>query len=136
MSAILPPAIDAKRYARLLSRTLPRVIRNDEENERLIQELAKLDGREDVSREEEELAELLAALIEEYEDRRYPADPVSPHAMLQHLMESRGLTHKDVWRVFGSKGVASEILNGKRSISKAQAKRLAEFFHVTPDLFI
>ncbi|MGO9270427.1 MAG: helix-turn-helix domain-containing protein [Terriglobia bacterium] len=135
MSAILAPAIDAKRYGRLLSRALPRVIRTEEENERLIQELAKLDER-DLSLEEEELAELLAALIEEYEDKRYPIGPVSPHAMLQHLMESRSLTHKDVWRLLGSKGVASEVLNGKRSISKAQAKKLAEFFHVTPDLFI
>ena len=112
------------------------MIRTEEENERLIEELAKLDDREDLSPEEDELAELLAALIEEYEGRRYPMGAVSPHAMLQHLMESRGLTHKDVWRLFGSKGVASEVLNGKRSISKAQAKKLAEFFHVTPDLFI
>ena len=46
------------------------------------------------------------------------------------------MTHKDVWPLFGSKGVASEVLNGKRSISKAQAKRLAVFFHVSADLFI
>src|SRR5271157_4551607 len=95
------------------SRALPRVIHSDEENERLIAELAKLDQRQDLSPEEEDLAELLGALIEQYEDERYPIDPVGPHAMLQHLMESRGLTHKDVWRLFGSKGVASEVLNGK-----------------------
>jgi HTH-type transcriptional regulator/antitoxin HigA len=41
-----------------------------------------------------------------------------------------------VWPLFGSKGVASEVLNGKRSISKAQAKKLAAFFHVSADLFI
>jgi len=136
MSAVLSPAIDTKRYARLLSQTLPRVIRTEEENERLIQQLAKLDEREALSPEEEELAELLAAPIEKYEDRRYPMGSVSPHAMLQHLMESRGFTHKDVWQLFGSKGVASEVLNGKRSISKAQAKKLAAFFHVSADVFI
>ena len=61
---------------------------------------------------------------------------VKPHQVLAHLMEARGLVHKDVWRVLGSKGVASEVLNGKRSISKAQAKRLGVFFHVSADLFI
>ncbi len=30
--------------------------------------------------------------------------------------------------VFGSSGVASEVINGKRAISKAPAKKLAEFF--------
>jgi HTH-type transcriptional regulator/antitoxin HigA len=46
-------------------------------------------------------------------------------------MEARGLTQKDLWKVFGSKGIASEVFHGKRSISKAQARKLAEFFHVT-----
>ena len=37
--------------------------------------------------------------------------------------------------IFGSQGVASEVLNGKRGISKAQAKALGEFFKVSPRLF-
>jgi HTH-type transcriptional regulator / antitoxin HigA len=56
--------------------------------------------------------------------------------MISHLMEARGLTPKDLWPMFGSKGVASEVLNGKRAVSKAQAKKLAEFFHVSPAVFI
>ena len=51
-------------------------------------------------------------------------------------MEARNLTQKDLWKLFGSKGITSEVFHGKRSISKAQAKKLAAFFHVTPDLFI
>ncbi len=136
MTTTLPPLIDEERYARLLKRTLPRVIRTEEENERLIAELLKLDEREDLSPEEEELAELLTVLIQQFEDKHYPLDPASPHDMLRHLMEARGLTHKDVWHLFGSKGVASEVLNGKRAISKTQARRLAEFFHVSVVLFV
>jgi len=56
--------------------------------------------------------------------------------MLEVLMEDRGLRHKDIWPVFGNKGLASEVLNGKRAISKAQAKKLAEYFHVPVELFI
>ena len=51
-------------------------------------------------------------------------------------MDDRGLKHKDIWPVLGNKGAATEILNGRRSISKAQAKRLAEFFQVPIDLFV
>jgi HTH-type transcriptional regulator/antitoxin HigA len=136
MSTTLSPTIDTERYAALLHRTLPRVIRSEEENDRLTAKLLELDERDDLSPEEEELAELLTVLIQQFEERQYPLDPASPHQMLHHLMEARGLTHKDVWRLFGSKGIASEVLNGKRSISKAQAKRLAEFFHVSVEVFI
>jgi antitoxin component HigA of HigAB toxin-antitoxin module len=79
--------------------------------------------------EEKELAELLIMLIDEYEERRYPIRKASPQRTLQHLMEARSLTQKDFWKIFGSKGITSEVFHGKRSISKTPAKRLAEFFH-------
>ena len=60
----------------------------------------------------------------------------SPQQTLQHLMEARNLTQKDLWKTFGSKGITSEVFHGKRSISKTQAKKLAEFFHVSAELFI
>ena len=51
-------------------------------------------------------------------------------------MEARNLTQKDLWKLFGSKGIASEVVHGKRSISKTLAKKLARFFHVGAELFI
>jgi antitoxin component HigA of HigAB toxin-antitoxin module len=30
-------------------------------------------------------------------------------------MEARNLTQKDLWKVFGSKGIASEVFHGKRA---------------------
>src|ERR1700719_876270 len=128
--------LDEKTYGKLLGRALPHVIHTDEECERLTNELLRLDEREDLSPEESELAELLTVLIDEYEGRRYPIPKANPQQMLQHLMEARSLTQKDLWKIFGSKGIASEVFHGKRSISKAQAKKLAEFFHVGVELFI
>ncbi|RUR74856.1 type II toxin-antitoxin system HigA family antitoxin [Chlorogloeopsis fritschii PCC 9212] len=55
---------------------------------------------------------------------------------VEHLMEVRGIKQSDLVGIIGSKGVVSEIVNGKRGISKAQAKALAEFFHVSLELFI
>ena len=77
-----------------------------------------------------------ANLIDEYETRRYPIPNASPRQTLRHLMEARDLTQKDLWKVFGSKGIASEVLHGKRAISRTQAKKLADFFHVGVELFI
>jgi HTH-type transcriptional regulator/antitoxin HigA len=56
--------------------------------------------------------------------------------MLRYLMDDRGLKQADLLPVFGSSGIASEVVNGKRSISKTQAKKLAEFFNVSVELFI
>jgi HTH-type transcriptional regulator/antitoxin HigA len=56
--------------------------------------------------------------------------------MLAYLMESSGRTTKELLPVFGTRGRVSEILNGMRSISKEQAKKLALLFRVSVDLFI
>ena len=128
--------LDAKTYGQLLERTLPHVIHTDEECQRLTNELMRLDESEDRSAEARELAELLTVLIDEYEGRRHSIRKASPQQVLQHLMEARNLTQKDLWKTFGSKGITSEVFHGQRSISKAQAKKLAKFFHVSPALFI
>jgi len=53
------------------------------------------------------------------------------------IPEGRALVKQgDVGQLLGSKGRVSEVINGKRAISKAQAKALADFFHVSAELFI
>jgi HTH-type transcriptional regulator/antitoxin HigA len=123
-------------YADLLARSLPRPIRTETERARFAETLLALDDRDDLSPEEEALAEILTLLIEDYEEKNYPLPQVSPSESLNALMEERGLKHKDIWPVLGNKGAATEVLSGRRSISKTQAKRLAEFFHVPIDLFL
>ena len=57
-------------------------------------------------------------------------------APLPFATPARNLTHKDLWKFFGSKGITFEVFHGKRSIGETQAKKLAAFFHVLADLFI
>jgi HTH-type transcriptional regulator/antitoxin HigA len=56
--------------------------------------------------------------------------------MLAYLMEQRGLRQTDRVPIFKFRGDVSDVLNGKRGISKALAKKLGEFFHVSADVFI
>jgi HTH-type transcriptional regulator / antitoxin HigA len=128
--------LDERAYGQLLRRALPHVIRADDECQRLTSELLRLDEIENPSAEEKELAELLTVLIDDYEERRYPIRKSSPRQTLRHLMEARSLTQKDLWKIFGSRGIASEVFHGKRAISKTHAKKLARFFHVSAELFI
>lgn len=136
---VLTETIDERRYARLLAKAVPRVIRTEEENERalvLVESLMEK-GERSMTPEEGALLDLLTNLIHDYEATAYPPRKRSkPHRMVAFLLEQRGLTAKDLWPVIGSKSRVSEILAGKRSISKDQAKKLAEFFHVGVEVFI
>jgi len=75
-------------------------------------------------------------MIRQFEESRYQLGHAKPVEAVRLLMENRGLRQRDLIAVFGSSSVVSNVLNGKRSISKAHAHKLAEFFHVTPSLFI
>jgi hypothetical protein len=60
-------------YAELLAKSLPRPIRTGAEHRRFTETLLALDEREDLSPEEEALAEVLTLLIEDFEEKRLPA---------------------------------------------------------------
>ena len=129
--------INETRYRRLLSQAMPVVIETEEENERMLAIVEKLmDKGENLSPEEDKILKLLARLIEDFEKRYYQPEDATPLEVLQHLMESRDVKQTHLWEVFGSKGIASEVLSGKRGISKTHARALADYFHVTADLFI
>ncbi len=127
--------INKEEYIRLLAEILPRVIHTENEHKRLLKEVEKL-LEEDITDEQAELFDLLVTLIEQYENKHYQLKAATPHEILNELMLARDLKQKDLVKVFGSKGIASEVINGKRSISKNQAKALGEFFHVSPVLFL
>ena len=128
--------IDEKKYGKLLAKTLPKVIANDEELERMVALLEALSIPErPLSAEEDALATLLERLIADYDDQfSLPDQP--PHEMVKYLMEQRGLKQADLVPVLGSRAQVSDLVNGKRGISKAQAKKLSEYFRVSVELFI
>ena len=133
MSAKFSP----KKYADLLATTLPQLIESEAEYGRMLAIVEPMMSREDgLSPEEAKLFDLLVKLIQDYEEKHYPIEPAAPHQVLQHLMEARGLEQAEIVYLFGSSEHVSEAINGARAISKAQASKLAEFFHVSPELFV
>ena len=126
------------RYGRLLAKALPKVIETREEFDHYVEEMEQLDRRaekEALSPEELTLLTLLERLIKDYDDQ-FELPEVPPHKMIAFLMERRGLRQADLLPIFGSRSVASEVLAGKREPSKAHIRKLAEFFHVSADLFL
>ena len=130
--------VDAKKYGRLLARSLPAVVETEAENDRLLGIVERLmaKGERSLSVEEGRLLELLSRLIEDFESRTYPIPECKPHEAVAFLLQQRGLRPKHLWPVIGSKGRVSELLTGNRAISKQQARKLADLFRVPADLFI
>jgi HTH-type transcriptional regulator / antitoxin HigA len=123
-------------YGKLLSESQPKAIHDESEYDRALEIVDALMSKTDLTPEETELLEVWAILIEAYEEQNYPMPEATPLEVLLHLMEVKEIRQVDLTGILGSKGVVSEVVNGKRSISKAQAKALGEFFKVNPSLFI
>jgi HTH-type transcriptional regulator/antitoxin HigA len=138
MTVLAENRLDERKYGRLLARTLPKAIETQAEYEHMLEEVNRLmsKGEDRLTPEEDALLELLFTLIEKYEAGRFELNASTPRGILLELMEARGVKPRDLWSVLGSKGATSEVLNNKRGISKAQAKALCEFFHVSSELFI
>ena len=128
--------IDEKKYGKLLAKMLPRVITNDEEFDRNVAQLEALSIPErPLSAEEDALASLLERLIADY-DGKFTLPEQPPHEMVKYLMEQRGLRQADLVPALGSRAQVSDLVNGRRGISKAQAKKLAAYFGVSVELFL
>ena len=131
--------VSPQKYGKLLAKALPKVIETDAEFERCVAMMEELDRRADkgdrLSPEEEALLALLEQLVKVYDDK-FELPEIPPHQMIAYLMEQRSLRQADLLPIFGSRSVASEVLAGKREPSKAHIRKLAEFFHISPEAFL
>ncbi len=86
---------------------------------------------------QDEYLDALTDLIEAYEDANVEIEGSTPQEMLAHLIAARGLTQTALANHSGvSKSTISEILSGKDRLSKRIAFKLANFFSVSPVLFL
>ena len=128
---------DRSTYSNLLAEIAPKAIETEEEYDRLLKEVEKLTFAKNPTPEQTALYKLLVTLISVYEAENYAIDKSEPHEILQHIMESKGIRQADLVDIMkASSGVVSEVVNGKRAISKAQAKALGDYFQLSPSLFI
>ena len=135
--------ISRENYLGLLDRDriIPKIIENHEEYEQFLAVVERLVFKKQAHTPEENvLFKLLVKLIKDYEEETYNLkewSKTSPHELLQHLMEARGMKQVDLVGVLSpSKGLVSSIVNGKREISEAQAKKLGEIFNISASVFI
>ena len=135
--------IDRQKYFQLLDnlQLIPKIIETEVEYDNYLAVTENLIAKKDRrTPEETALFRLLVKLIEDYEENTFALGEwsnLSPHEILQHLLDSSNTKQTDLVGVISpSKGLISSIVNGKRAISKEQAKKLGTHFNVSPSLFI
>lgn len=137
--------MDEERYGNLLKDIRPRIIETAEEHERLLTIAEELMEKGDrLSQEERQTLALIVLLVEAFESNVLEEDddaddesegPPAPHVALQRLMQGHELDVEDITPIFGNPHLAREALEGKRPISRTQAKDLSKYFRVPAKLF-
>jgi HTH-type transcriptional regulator/antitoxin HigA len=75
----------------------------------------------------------LSDLVATYEDAHHPVPPPSDAELLRYLMEARGVTQAELGRSAGvPKSSISQVLSGKKPLSRAMIGKLAAYFGVEP----
>jgi HTH-type transcriptional regulator/antitoxin HigA len=82
-----------------------------------------------------DVLDFLSDQIKAYEDEHYPIPDAEPREVLRFLMDQHGFKQEDLADCAPQSRI-SDILNGKRPVSKAIAKKLAGRFNVSAGLFI
>ena len=93
--------------------------------------------RPQLSHAESELLDVLVALVEQYGSIQYPTPSNPPDRMLAHLIESKGVSQAELAAATGiPRPTISAVLAGRRAISRENISKLAEFFGVSPKVFV
>ncbi|HEX3358769.1 MAG TPA: helix-turn-helix domain-containing protein [Tepidisphaeraceae bacterium] len=128
-------------YLELVRKFPLRPIRREAEYDEAIEILKDLVGRADsgLSSGERDYTDALSQLVGIYEDANYPIEHElkTPLARLKYLIAQNDMNTTQLGELLGSgRGQASLILNGKRELSKANIRTLADRFKVSPALFL
>ena len=80
--------------------------------------------------------DLLSMLIENYERRHHPIPDPDPIEFLNHVMEARGLSRKNLEPYIGPRGRVADILNRTRPLTLEMIRRLADGLNLPAEVLI
>jgi HTH-type transcriptional regulator / antitoxin HigA len=80
--------------------------------------------------------DVLAALIESYEDKHWPVDPPDPIDAIRYRMQLSGFDQSDLGQLIGSRSRASEIMRRKRALTMKQAYKLHREWNIPAEALL
>ncbi len=112
-----------------------KLIKTEKDYQLALDRLDKIFDAPDGSPDSDE-ADLLALLIDEYENKYYPIEAPDPIEAIRIRMEEMQLKQKDLAEELGGKNRASEILNRKRKLTVDMIRKLADKLKLSASLLI
>ena len=113
----------------------PKIIKNEREHKAALARIDQLMDARPGTPQGEEL-ELLAALVEIYEDEAFPIDEPDPVDAIRFRMEQQRLKARDLIPFLGSRSKVSEVLSGRRGLSLKMIRSLATGLGIPTDVLV
>ena len=110
-------------------------IRTEGDYDAALARIDELMGAEEGSPEGAEL-EVLADLVELYEEKNYPVPLPDPVAAIEFRMDQAGLSPQDLVPILGSRSTVSEVLSGKRALTMAMARALHKHLGILAEVLL
>jgi len=113
-----------------------RPIRSDEDHEAALREIERLwdaaEGTEDADK-----LDILATLVEKYEDSRWPmVDTSDPIDLLHYAIDELGHSQAELAELLGSRSRASEILSRRRPLTVEMIHKISQSWKIPADLLV
>lgn len=112
-----------------------RPIRTETDHESALKEVERLWGAR-LGTPDGDRLDVLATLIDAYEEGRYPIDPPDPIDAIKFRMEQQGLTRKDLEPMLGTRTRVAEVLNRRRGLSIAMIRKLNAALGIPAEVLI
>ena len=112
-----------------------RPIHNKKEDKAALIEIEQLWTAPAKSAEADRL-DVLALLVEHYEKTHFPIADPDPIEFIEHVMESRGLSRKDLEPVIGPRGRVADILNRTRPLTLEMIRRLVSQLNLPAEVLV
>lgn len=110
-------------------------IRTEADHEAALAEVERLWGAASGTPEGDRL-DVLATLIDAYEQPHHPMEPPDPIEAIKFRMEQQGLTRRDLEPIIGTRTRIAEVLNRKRGLSIGMIRRLHERLGISAEVLI
>lgn len=110
-------------------------IRTEADYEAALSEMERLWGAGSGTPDGDRL-DVLATLVEVYEEKHHPMDPPDPIEAIRFRMEQQGLTRKDLESIIGPRNRVADVLNRKRGLSIDMIRQLHDRLGISAEVLI
>ena len=111
-------------------------IKDEAAHTRALRRIEALMDAESLTPEQGHELDALVTLVEAYEEKNFAIKEASPIAVIEFMMDQRGLSRKDLQPMIGSRARVSEVLSGKRPLTLAMIRALSNAWSISGDLLL